>query len=540
MSVRLIKRWTKRLLMLALVALCTFMVIRIYDSQRGLRLEVWHRYVPNELTAEEIDKMSFAEYLKEEERIFLEVKQNVVMPLAQGQTLSVSDIDGFDDEMEIDDTLVAEKNWKDYFSGLKKKSSELGINGIPLNRYLEESAVYPGNFEQDWNRTYIMKPDNDLFPKPRGAVVLLHGLTDTPYSLRNMADLYRQKGFIAIGLRLPAHGTVPAALSKVDWEDWLAATRLGVREAQRLIPENAPLHIVGFSNGGALAMKYALDAIEDPNLVKPDHLVLISPMIGITSFARFAGIAGWPAVFPPFAKAAWLSVLPEFNPFKYNSFPVNGARQSHLLTSVLQQQISDFSNRDLLKDLPPVVTFQSVVDFTVSTRAVITALYNKLPANGSELILFDINRAANFDILMRSSTISNVDQLLPQTPRNYDATVITNREKYNSEVVARTEKALTNEAIVEPLGMNYPSEFFSLSHVAIPFSANDPLYGSSPSNPTQYGINLGSLAVRGERSVLLVDLDTLLRASSNPFYEYMTQRIADDVDESIEAVKVMP
>jgi hypothetical protein len=40
---------------------------------------------------------------------------------------------------------------------------------------------------------------------------------------------------------------------------------------------------------------------------------------------RLAGLA---AIFPTFAKAAWLSILPEFNPFKYNSFPVNAARQS--------------------------------------------------------------------------------------------------------------------------------------------------------------------------------------------------------------------
>ena len=49
--------------------------------------------------------------------------------------------------------------------------------------------------------------------------VFLHGLTDSPYSLRHLAALYRDRGFIALGIRLPAHGTVPAALSKVTW-DW--------------------------------------------------------------------------------------------------------------------------------------------------------------------------------------------------------------------------------------------------------------------------------------------------------------------------------
>ena len=63
---------------------------------------------------------------------------------------------------------------------------------------------------------------------------------------------------------MPGHGTVPAGLTEVDWEDWLAATRLAVREAAPAHRPGRPLHIVGYSNGGALAMKYALDAIEDP------------------------------------------------------------------------------------------------------------------------------------------------------------------------------------------------------------------------------------------------------------------------------------
>ena len=62
--------------------------------------------------------------------------------------------------------------------------------------------------------------------------------------------------------------------------------------------------MIGFSNGGALALKYALDALEDPRLARPDRLMLISPMIGITQFARFAGLAALPAILPAFAEAA--------------------------------------------------------------------------------------------------------------------------------------------------------------------------------------------------------------------------------------------
>lgn len=57
----------------------------------------------------------------------------------------------------------------------------------------------------------------------------------------------------------------------MDWQDWLAATRLAVREAKRLTGNDVPLHIVGFSNGGALAMKYSLDALDNAELAKPQR-----------------------------------------------------------------------------------------------------------------------------------------------------------------------------------------------------------------------------------------------------------------------------
>jgi alpha-beta hydrolase superfamily lysophospholipase len=236
-------------------------------------------------------------------------------------------------------------------------------------------------------------------------------------------------------------------------------------------------------------------------------------------------LAALPALLPAFAKAAWLGILPEFNPFKYNSFPVNGARQSHRLTRSLQQQIVREARQNNLQGLAPVLTFQSVMDFTVSTRAIITALYAQLPANGSELVLFDLNRAAGVSPLLRDAAETVLSRILPAPPRRYRTVIITNVSSESYEVLERATDAGQTAETSRNLGLAFPTGIFSLSHVALPFPVTDPLYGQQPDNSEDFGVHLGAIAPRGERGVLIVNLDALLRVSSNPFLPYMQERM---------------
>lgn len=462
----------------------TFLVVRAYDAHRGAPLAPWHTYIPEELVAEELDQADWVRYLEREQTLFRAV------------------------QTEVTDRLEPQHQ-------------------IPSNRYFDGSPLYPSRFAHDWNSSYILEPERD----PLGSVVLLHGLTDSPYSLRHIGRHYRDAGYVVVGIRLPGHGTVPAGLTTVHWQDWSAATRLAVRAALRLAGPSVPLHLVGFSNGGALALKYALDAVDDPALRQADRLILITPMIGITEMARFAGLAGLPAVFPAFAKAAWLGVVPEFNPFKYNSFPVNGARQSSLLTRALQPRIARYARAGRLDELPPIITFQSVADFTVSTRAIVTGLFAQLPPNGSELVLFDINRNTKFGPLMRPDMETAIDRILPAAPRSYRTTIITNASPDSSDVVERTTEAGELSERVRDLGLTYPRDVFSLSHIALPFPISDSLYGLEPDPNEDFGAHLGALAIRGERRVLVMSLDSLVRLSWNPFFPYLLERIGEGASE---------
>ncbi len=133
-----------------------------------------------------------------------------------------------------------------------------------------------------------------------------------------------------------------------------------------------------------------------------------------------------------------------------------------------------------LASLPPILTFQSVVDFTVSTRAIITALYRRLPANGSELVLFDLNRTVKFGPLLSSSADLILNRVLPPPPRAYRTTIIANAGPGDPAMVERVTEAGATEEEVRPLALTYPPEVFSLSHVALPFPLEDGLYGLRP------------------------------------------------------------
>ena len=477
-----LRKWLIRFGMGMGLILATVLAVRAYDAWRSPPLSLWHTEVPDELDAAAIDAADWPAWLAAEARVMNEMRDNVTAKLP-------------------------------------------GKDQIPANRYFAGSPMFSGRFTTDWNRSYLLTPAGT----PRGAAVLLHGLTDSPYSLRHIGAFYASRGFVVVSIRMPGHGTVPAGLTRVRWEDWLAATRLAVRQARLSAGPDLPLHLVGYSNGGALALKYALDSLDDGGLARADQLVLISPMVGITSFARFAGVLGWPAAFPGFAKAAWLDTLPEYNPFKYNSFPVNGARQSSQLVRAVEKQLRDRVKRGGLDRFPRVLAFQSAIDATVYSDAVVQ-FFAKLPAGGHELVFYDRNAAATAGPLVRTNSTDVLAQLASPALRNFGVTLVTTASADPSAMEARHIAANQASPNITALP-GYPADMYSLSHVALPFPMDDPLYGRAPATGESFGVALGTVAVRGERGALVVGMDTLMRASSNPFFDYQLARIGETLPE---------
>jgi alpha-beta hydrolase superfamily lysophospholipase len=324
-------------------------------------------------------------------------------------------------------------------------------------------------------------------------------------------------------MRVPGHGTAPVGLVDVQWEDMAAATRIAAKHTHDKAA-GEPFIVVGYSNGGALAVHYALEALEDESLPMPDHLVLLSPEIGITKLAALAVWQERLGHLLGLEKLAWNSILPEYDPFKYGSFALNAGKQAHLITEEIQKRITALGNGGALERFPPTLAFQSVVDATVEAPVLVSGLFDRLPAGGHEIVLFDVNRFTEIEPLMKSDPASWIEKMVVHEPHTYTVEALVNESEETERVAIRRKRPGPSDTELEALAdLRWPRTVYSLAHVALPFPPDDPLYGG-PDAGESPGIQLGDIALRGEKGVLLVSGSEMLRLRWNPFHAYVVER----------------
>jgi len=424
----------------------------------------------------------------------------------------------FEDYLLLEDRLFAQLDEEVY----AKISPE---DQTDINRYHRGSHSDASDWPTNWNRSFELPHDD-----PQAGVLLLHGLSDSPYSLHSIAKDLSANGAWVLGLRIPGHGTAPSGLVHTSWQDMQSAVHLAARYLSGQIDQTeVPLHIVGYSNGGALGLLYALESLADDSLPQLDGLVLISPEIGISKFASLAVWQSRLGRLLGLQKLQWKSVTPEYDPYKYGSFAINAGDQAYRLTIEVQVRITEVGNRGALDRIPPILAFQSVVDATVSAPALIEHLFQRLPPGDHEVVLFDVNQHAVVGPLMTATSRDTLTALLVGKNLDFKLTIITNQSEESDAIVARSYAAGDKVFTEKGLTQTWPTEVYSLSHVALPFPTDDPLYGTDHI-PDYEGIRLGNVSLRGERGVLRVDPSGFLRLRSNPFYSYLEVRTRDFVN----------
>jgi alpha-beta hydrolase superfamily lysophospholipase len=399
-----------------------------------------------------------------------------------------------------------------------------------LSRYNPNSVVAHLALDTAYNRSFELAPTGI----PRGSVLLVHGLTDSPYSMRAVADTFVAQGFYVVALRLPGHGTTPAGLLDVSWEDWYGAVVLAAKYASSRGGSGKPFLAGGHSTGAALVTLYSIRALQDASLPRPEQLYLISAAIGISPFAVLTNVLSGMSFVPGFEKAKWLDVLPEYDPYKYNSFPVNAANQIYKLTRAVQNSLGQLTAEQLAA-FPRVHAYQSVVDSTVTAEEVVRGLLGRLPARGNELIAFDINRYENIDGFVAQGPLDDLERLRTAVDLPFRITLIANRAHDTRGMAAFTREARSPEVVEKELPYEWPQGVFSVGHVSLPFAIDDPVYGLTPPANAEPRFNLGAISARGESGALTVSLGTFARLRSNPFFDVIRTNIIESLSASAPA-----
>lgn len=480
-SARLL-RWCLRILCLRalpLLVLLVLVLVLAFAVQARLRLpelQAWHRTpLAAEFRADDPARpRDFAGYLQLEDRLFGELE-------------------------ELVRTLPA------------------GDPGAATSRY--DPASVPGRLARNgWNRSQERVP-----AASKGAVLLVHGLTDSPYMMRALADLCFERGLRVLCLRLPGHGTVPAGLVQATWQDWYAAVDLALRHLALAVP-GKPLYACGFSTGAALLTLQAIRALHDDTAPRLRRLFLVSAAIGVSDFAAIANVVSALSFVPYFERAKWLDVLPEYDPYKYNSFPTNAGNQIWRLTQQLRTERDRAQADATWPAMPKVLAFQSVVDATVSASDVAQQLFAHLRGDGHELVAFDVNREDHWASLVAPGPRETLERIRASGPLPYRISLVANVAADSANVALYTRDAGSLAVAKEELDLAWPKGVFSLGHVAMPLPPDDPVYGIVPREGGDLRWQLG-LPARGEAGAILVPQANLARLRSNPLFAVVRRKI---------------
>jgi carboxylesterase len=179
-------------------------------------------------------------------------------------------------------------------------------------------------------------------------VLLCHGFTGSPGSIRPWADYLAAEGLTVSLPRLPGHGTSWQEMAHTRWEDWYAEVD---RAYEELRGQASEIFVMGLSMGACLALRMAElrgDQVAGLVLVNPSvaadtKLFLLAPVLKLV-VPSLKGIASD-------IKKQGVTEL------GYDRVPVRAAATLPQLWNLTRQRLGDVSQ--------PVLVYLSTVDHVV-------------------------------------------------------------------------------------------------------------------------------------------------------------------------------
>jgi esterase/lipase len=182
----------------------------------------------------------------------------------------------------------------------------------------------------DMNAPFEWYPQNSGSGKKiKYGALLIHGLLDSPFTMRDIGTVLQNEGLLVRAILLPGHGTIPGALLSIDYLQWVDTLRYAI---ETLANEVEHIFLVGYSTGGALALYHKTHSANIAGIIA------LAPALKINCPLDF--LARWPTILSKRCpRLAWFhrDKSETLDYAKYRSTPFNAVHQVYQLAKKIEQ-----------------------------------------------------------------------------------------------------------------------------------------------------------------------------------------------------------
>jgi len=226
----------------------------------------------------------------------------------------------------------------------------------------------------------------DAGPDASAAVLLSHGFTGTPQSIRPWGEALHAAGYTVACPLLPGHGTRWQDMNRTTWHDWYRAVEQEYLSLRDRLPPGTPVVVGGLSMGGTLVTRLVQEhaglATEPAGLllVNPSYLTLRKDAALLPVVSRVLG--SFPGISDDIKK-------PGAHELAYDRLPLKAAASLSQLWKAVRA--------DLGKVTVPVRLFRSLEDHVVEPASGEALLAGVASTVKSEVVLRDSYHVATLD-----------------------------------------------------------------------------------------------------------------------------------------------